>query len=71
MKVKTAVNTSIAGTQSDIKVDSQVYTVGLSVVGISACAVGLWAAASLVGGLIASGGPLALVGDWSKAVFGM
>jgi hypothetical protein len=33
--------------------------------------VGLWSLASLVGGLVASGGPLALVGNWFKAVSGM
>jgi hypothetical protein len=37
----------------------------------SACAIGLWAAASLIGGMIASGGPVALVADWFKAVFGI
>lgn len=70
MKVKSAVNRSLSGVQSNISVESHIHKVSLTVVGVSACAIGLWAFASLVGGLIASGGPLALVGDWIKAVFG-
>lgn len=71
MKAKTAISRSGVSTQSRLKVDTQIYTVGLTVIGISACAIGLWSAASLVGGMIASGGPIALVADWFKAVFGM
>jgi hypothetical protein len=70
MKAKTAMNNSRTQIRSDQKADSQVYTVGLTAIGLSACAIGLWAAASLIGGMIASGGPIALVGDWFKAVFG-
>jgi len=33
--------------------------------------VGLWSLACIVGGMAASGGPLAFVGDWFKAVTGM
>jgi hypothetical protein len=71
MKTKTAVNRSGAKVQTRVNVDSQVYTVGLTVIGVSACAIGLWAVASLIGGMAASGGPVALVADWFKAVFGM
>lgn len=71
MKIKAAVSKTGINTQSELKIESQIYNVGLGVMGVSASAIGLWAAASLVAGLIASGGPLALVGDWFKAVFGM
>lgn len=71
MKAKAAINRSVSGIQSNVSVESQVHSVGLTVIGVSACAIGLWAAASLVGGLVASGGPLALVGDWFKAAFGI
>lgn len=71
MKTQSAVNRTGATVQAEVKVDTQVYTVGLAVVGVSACAIGLWAAASLVGGMIASGGPLALIADWFTAVFGI
>jgi len=41
------------------------------VVAIFGVIVGLWSLASLVGGLVSSGGPLGLVGNWFKAVFGL
>lgn len=52
------------------KVDEQVYKVGIATIGISSLAIGLWAAASLVGGMVASGGPLNLVANWFRAVIG-
>lgn len=52
-------------------VGAEVSKVGISVVTILGGIVGLWSLASLVGGLVASGGPLALVGNWFKAVSGM
>jgi len=57
-------------TRTDERVDVQISKIGFVVLGLSSCAIGLWAAASLVGGLIASGGPVALVVDWLKAVTG-
>jgi hypothetical protein len=71
MKTKSAVTGAGAAVHSEAKVDSQVYTAALSAVGVSACAIGLWAAASLIGGMIASGGPVALVADWFTAVLGL
>ena len=65
----TAVRTQGSSRTGD-KVDVQISKVGLAVVGIASCAIGLWAAASLIGGMVASGGPLALVADWLKAVIG-
>ena len=50
--------------------DVQVAKVSFAVIGISSCAIGLWAVASLVGGMIASGGPVALAANWLKAVIG-
>lgn len=69
MKTKSAVNRAGTAVNTDMRVDTQVYAAGLSVVGVFACAVVLWAAASLIGGMIASGGPLALLADWFSAVF--
>ncbi len=66
---RTAIKTRNA-VRSESKVDEQVYTVGLAVLGLSSCAIGLWAAASLVGGMIASGGPVALIAGWFGAVVG-
>ena len=56
---------------TETKADTQIYTAGLATLGISACAVGLWVSANLIGGMIASGGPLSLVTYWFKAVFGI
>lgn len=40
-------------------------------VGIVGALIGLWGLACIVGGIIHSGGPLAFVGNWFKAVTGM
>ena len=71
MKTKTAATKTNVSSRSDSKADVQVYTVGMATLGISACVIGLWAFASLIGGMVASGGPFALVGSWFKAVFGL
>lgn len=56
--------------RTDDKIDVQISKVGLAVIGLSSCAIGLWAAASLLGGMVASGGPVALVINWFRAVVG-
>jgi hypothetical protein len=66
---RVAVKTKSAVRTND-KVDVQVARVGFVVIGISSCAIGLWALASLVGGMVASGGPVALAANWLKAVIG-
>ncbi len=57
-------------TRSTAKVDEQIYKVGIVVVGISSLAIGVWATIALVSGMVASGGPGALVADWFRAVIG-
>ncbi len=64
-----AVKTKNAARTND-KVDVQVAKVGFTVIGLSSCAIGIWAVASLLGGMVASGGPVALVADWFRAVIG-
>lgn len=71
MKTTTAISKTATSSSSKTKTDTQVYTAGLAVVGLSACAIGLWAFASLMGGMVSSGGPLGLVSGWFKAVFGL
>ena len=66
---RAAVKTKSAVRTND-KVDVQVARVGFVIIGISSCAIGLWALASLVGGMVASGGPVALAANWLKAVIG-
>jgi len=71
MKTQAVVSRTRATSQVKSNADSLVYSTGLVGMGVFVCAVGLWAIAGLVGGLIASGGPVALAADWVKAVFGI
>lgn len=57
-------------TRSTARVDEQVYKVGIAVVGVCSLAIGVWATIALVSGMVASGGPGALVADWFRAVIG-
>lgn len=49
------------------KVDEQLMRVGLTIIGISCCVIGIWAAVSLISGMLASGGPLQLIANWFEA----
>ena len=57
-------------TRTTAKIDEQVYKVGIVLVGISSLALGVWATVALVSGMVASGGPGALIADWFRAVIG-
>ena len=70
MKTRTVTTKADVTLDAGTETDTPLYTAGLATMGISACAVGLWVAANLIGGIIASGGPLALVANWFRAVFG-
>jgi len=50
---------------------TEISKAGMYTVGIASAVIGLWGFACFVGGLVASGGPLALIGNWFKAVAGM
>ena len=50
---------------------TEISRVGIVTVAAFGVVVGLWSLACIVGGMAASGGPLAFVGDWLKAVTGM
>jgi hypothetical protein len=50
---------------------TEVSKVGVITVAAFGGLVGLWSLACIIGGMSASGGPLAFVGDWVKAVTGM
>ncbi len=52
------------------RVDEQVYKVGIAVVGGSSLVIGVWATVALVSGMVASGGPGALVSNWFRAIIG-
>ena len=70
MKTMTTMIKTGSSVKSDLRVDDQVYKVGIAVIGISSCAIGIWAAACIVAGMINSGGPLALISNWFSAVSG-
>ena len=61
---------NIAGTHTQTDASTEVSKVGVITVAAFGVVVGLWSLACLVGGMAASGGPLAFVGDWFKAVTG-
>lgn len=69
MKTATVHNTGIK-TETAARVEEQIYRVGIAFVGVSSLAIGLWATVALVSGMIASGGPGALVSDWFRALLG-
>ena len=69
--MKTAIlKKSKTQTRTTARVDEQVYKVGVAVVGACSLAIGVWATIALVSGMVASGGPGALVADWFRAVIG-
>ena len=61
------------GTGSVTRKDTgkEISKFGVITVAAFGLVVGLWSLALIVGGRAASGGPLAFVGDWFKAVTGM
>jgi len=68
IKVK---QTAVRGTKVTVDSATEVSKVGIVTVAAFAAVVGLWSLACIVGGMAASGGPLAFVGDWVRAVTGM
>ncbi len=52
-------------------VSTEVSKVSITFVAILGVAVGVWSLACIIGGLVATGGPLNLIGAWVKAVTGM
>ncbi len=68
----TAVNTRTQVRATDnVSATSEVSKAGIYTVGIISAMIGLWGLACFVGGMVASGGPLAFVGNWFKAVAGL
>lgn len=70
MKTQAAAAKTGSAVRSGGKVDEQVMRVGFATLCISSCAIGVWALISLFGGMVASGGPVALIAEWVKAVVG-
>lgn len=70
MKATTTATRTGNATKTNVRVDDQVYKVGVAVIGIASCAIGLWAAACVVAGVIASGGPINFLMNWVNAASG-
>jgi hypothetical protein len=66
--IKTAGTRTAADTGA--KVDEQIYRAGFVIFAVSTCAIALVSVASLVSGMVASGGPLALLGNLFRAIAG-
>ena len=68
----TTVNTRIKAQAGEkVTSTSEVSKAGMYTVGVASALIGIWGLACFVGGLVASGGPLSLVGNWFKSVTGM
>jgi len=57
--------------KSSVDARAEVSRGTMIALGTTGAVVGLWALASLVGGMISAGGPVALVKAWVSAVFAM
>ena len=72
MSERTRVEQKVAaGSTSTETTTTEISKVGIITVAAFGALVGLWSLACIIGGMAASGGPLAFVGDWFKAVTGM
>ncbi|MDH3329591.1 MAG: hypothetical protein OEM01_10195 [Desulfobulbaceae bacterium] len=68
----TAVNTRVrthAGEKATVT--TEISKAGIYTVGVASALIGIWGLACFVGGMVASGGPLSIVGNWFKAVAGL
>jgi len=66
VKQREQVNAPVSGSSA-----TEVSKVGIVTVAAFGTLVGLWSLACIIGGMAASGGPLAFVSDWFRAVSGM
>ncbi|NNK95926.1 MAG: hypothetical protein HKP41_16375 [Desulfobacterales bacterium] len=66
VKQKEQVNATVTESSA-----TEVSKVGIITVAAFGGLVGLWSLASIIAGMAASGGPLAFIGDWFRAVSGM
>ena len=69
-RTKTKQKTAV-GSPTKQDAATEISKVGIVTVAAFGVLVGLWSVALIIGGMAASGGPLAFVGDWFRAVTGM
>ncbi len=58
-------------TRTNVNVEAEVSRGTLVTLGTAGAIVGLWSLASLIGGLVVAGGPIALAKAWFNAIIGM
>ncbi len=72
MKGTTNIKTQVrTGTRANTSVSAEISKAGVYTLTAASAVIGLWGLACFVGGLVASGGPFALVGNWFHAISGM
>lgn len=57
--------------QTAVSAQAEVSRGAVLTLGATGAVIGLWAFASLIGGLVAAGGPVSLVQSWVGAIIGM
>ena len=70
----TAINTiakTRANTKTSVDTRAEVASGAMVSINVAGAVIGLWSLASLVGGMVAAGGPISLVQAWFGAVAGM
>ena len=70
MKNTTGINRSRAATTAATNVSTEISKTGITAVAIIAGIIGCWAIASMIAGIVNSGGPIDLVASLFKAING-
>ncbi len=66
-----SITKSKTSTKTNVDARAEISKGALATMTVAGVIVGLWAFASLIGGVIVAGGPIALVKSWFGAVIGM
>jgi hypothetical protein len=70
MNNATAKTKAIPAAREELRLDTELSKVGIATMGFIGISIGLWAVACMIGGLVASNGPLAFISSWFGAVVG-
>ncbi len=68
MTAKTSTGTVV---KEQTTVETEISKVTVIAITTISAAIGIWGLACFIGGMVASGGPLAFIGSWFRAVSGM
>ena len=58
-------------TTEQTTVETEISRITVIAITAGSAAIGAWGLACFIGGMVASGGPLAFIGSWFRAVSGM